>query len=164
MSTPYDPTSSGTGLPPGAVEPLDDLDLAFRLPDNISDPNLRKLYEILVVRMRREASHLTMSTVQQLLIERIAYNYILMRHKEAAATPEEGGFQHAGQQKEYNSFWLAMTQEFNKQLRGTDADQRASMMRVMAEIVGSILREIDDPVLQSRMRMKIADALANEGL
>lgn len=152
-----------TGDFPG-VEPLDSLDLAFHLPENIGDPNLRKLYEILIFRMRRESAHLPMNTVQQLLIERIAYNYIVMRHKEAAISPEDGGFQHATQQKEYNTFWLSMTQEFNKQLRATDADFRAQVMKAMAVVVADVLKEIEDPILQSRMRMRIADNLAREGL
>jgi hypothetical protein len=147
-----------------AIEPLDSLDLAFTLPDNITDENLRKLYEILVVRMRRESAHLPMNTVQQLLIERIAYNYIVMRYKEAAVSPENGGFQHATQQKEYNTFWLSMTQEFNKQLKTVDVDFRAQVMKAMAVAVADVLREIEDPILQSRLRMKIADSLEREGL
>ena len=58
------------------------LDGAFYLPEHIEDTNLRQLYEVLVSRMRREAATLPMNTVQQLLIERIAYNYIVMREKE----------------------------------------------------------------------------------
>lgn len=163
MTYPGNPLS-GAGASGVSLPPLDDLDLAFRLPDNITDPNLRRLYEILVARMRRESAHLPMNTVQQLLIERIAYNYIVMRSKEAAPSIEDGGFQHATQQKEYNTFWLSMTQEFNKQLKSTDADFRAQVMKTMAEVVADILREIDDPILQSKMRMRIADSLEREGL
>lgn len=148
----------------GALDPLDSLDLAFRLPDNIEDANLRQLYEILVVRMRRESAHLPMNTVQQLLIERIAYNYIVMRWKEMQPVGNDGGFQHATQQKEYNTFWLSMTQEFNKQLRATDADYRAQVLKAMASVVADVLKEIEDPMLQAKMRMRIADNLAREGL
>lgn len=142
----------------------DELDLAFKLPANVTDPDLRVLYEILVRRMRKEASHLPMNTVQLLLIERIAYNYIVMRSKEAANTVEEGAFSHATQQKEFNTFWLSMTQEFNKQMRATDAEFRAQVMKTMASAVVGVLREIDDPVLQAKLRIKIADAIESQGL
>jgi hypothetical protein len=158
------PTPAERAATAARIEALDSLDLAFTLPDNIADPNLRQLYEILVVRMRRESAHLPMNTVQQLLIERIAYNYIVMRSKEAARSPQQGGFQHATQQKEYNTFWLSMTQEFNKQLKTVDSDFRAQIMKAMAAAVADVLRDIDDPILQSRLRMRIADALEREGL
>lgn len=146
------------------LPPLDDLDLAFTLPENIRDANLRKLYEILVVRMRRESAHLPMNTVQQLLIERIAYNYIVMRYKESFDPGQDGAFQHATQQKEYNTFWLSMTQEFNKQMRSTDAEYRTQVFKAMAETVASILEEINDPAVRSRMKAKIADSLSKAGL
>lgn len=150
---------------PQPPEELDDsLDLAYTLPDNITDFRLRRLYKILIDRMRRESAHLPMNTVQQLLIERIAYNYIVMRFKEAANTIEEGAFAHATQQKEYNTFWLSMTQEFNKQIRSTDAETKSQLMRVMVEVVANVLREIDDPQLQSRLRLKIADGIHERGL
>lgn len=142
----------------------DELDLAFQLPANITDPDLRTLYLILIKRMKRESAHLPMNTVQILLIERIAYNYIVMRSKEAATTTEEGAFTHATQQKEFNTFWLQMTQEFNKQLRTTDAEFRAQVMKTMASAVVGVLREIDDPILQAKLRIRLADAIEKEGL
>jgi hypothetical protein len=37
-------------------------------------------------------------------------------------------------------------------------------MKAMAAAVADVLRDIDDPILQSRLRMRIADALEREGL
>lgn len=142
----------------------DELDIAFQLPTNITDPDLRALYDVLVRRMRKEVAHLPMQTVQLLLIERIAYNYIIMRHKEAAESVAEGAFTHATQQKEFNMFWLAMTQELNKQMRTTDAEFKAQVMKTMASAVVGVLRDIDDPVLQAKLRIKIADELERTGL
>ncbi len=149
---------------PDPDESEDEMDIAFELPANVTDVKLRKLFYVLVGRMRKEAAHIPMNTVQLLLIERIAYNYIIMRSKEAANTPQEGAFSHATQQKEYNTFWLSMTQEFNKQVRATDAETKAQMMRVMAGVVADVLREIEDPVLQSKLRIRISDGMQQQGL
>jgi hypothetical protein len=146
-----------------AIAPLDDLDIAFSLPDNIEDERMRRLYEILVARMRREASHLSANTVQQLLIERIAYNYIVLRVKEAAAGTANG-FAHATAQKEFNTFWLSMTQEFNKQLKGTDADFRSSFMVEIAKVVQSVIAEVPEGPLRARLRDKLAEAFDERGL
>jgi hypothetical protein len=145
------------------LPPLDDLDLAFTLPEHVTDPHMRQLYEVLVARMRREASHMTMSTVQQLLIERIAYNYIIMRVKEAAAGTQDG-FAHATAQKEFNTFWLSMTQEFNRQLKSTDTDFRASVLDQLKSIITAVISEVEDAPTQKRMRDRLADALEDAGL
>src|SRR5690349_10250926 len=109
---------------------LEDLDAAFELPDIVDDPKMRALYEVLVARMREEARHLPMNTVQQLLIERIATNYIVLRCKERG---ELGGFAHTSVQKDYNTFWLTMTAEFNRMLGKGDVgagDRKALLKEV----------------------------------
>src|SRR6185312_8009494 len=90
--------------------PQDDLAEAFRLPDDIlADEGLVTLHANLVLRLRREAAGMPMNTVQQLLLERIAYNYIVMKQKERT-----NGFTTPAQQKDFNTWWLSTTQEFNK--------------------------------------------------
>lgn len=143
---------------------LDDLDIAFELPSNVTDPKLRKLYEVLVVRMRRESAHLPMNTVQQLLIERIAFNYIVLRWKESKNPGEDGSFQSPTQQKDYNTFWLSMTQEFNKQMRSTDVEFRQQVFRTMSEVVAGVLKEIEDPTVRRKIQQRLADQLSREGL
>lgn len=145
------------------LAPLDDLDCAFTLPENITDEKWRHLYEVLVVRMRREAAHLTMTTVQQLLIERIAYNYIVLRDKEARSGTKEG-FAHATAQKEFNTFWLTMTQEFNRQMRSTDQDFRDSLKQVVGQALTAVLDEIDDTALRNRVKTRLADQLEKAGI
>lgn len=118
---------------------LDSLDAAFELPEVITDPRLRQLYEILIHRMRAEARSLPMSTVQELLIERIAFNYIVLRSKERG---ELGGFGSATVQKDYNTFWLSMTQEFNRMLGKVEplsgADRRALLKDVQKIIIDAV--------------------------
>lgn len=119
-----------------AADDYASLDVVFTLPDAIDDPRLREMYEIIVARLRREAEHAEMTTVQQLLIERIAYNYVVLRWHEANST-----FSHTTAQKEFNSFWLSMTQEFNKQLRSTDSEFRRALLAQVAEVIKDTLQQ-----------------------
>ncbi len=134
------------------------LDVVFTLPDAIDDPKLREMYEIIVARLRHEAQHCEMTTVQQLLIERIAYNYVVLRWHEMNNT-----FSHTTAQKEFNSFWLSMTQEFNKQLRATDADFRKALLAQVAEVIKTTLDEVA-PDTAALVLPRLASAFAELGI
>jgi hypothetical protein len=140
---------------------LDSLDGAYELPDVIDDPKLRALYEILVHRMRNEARHLPMNTVQQLLIERIAYNYIVMRAKENGAL---GGFTHSTVQKDFNTFWLSMTGEFNRMLGKEAGTDRKALLRDVQKIIIDTMSTITDPRLRGQVLEKLAVAFENAGI
>ncbi len=124
---------------------LDSLDVAFELSELIVDPKLRGLYEVLIARMRDEAKHLPMNTVQQLLIERIAYNYIVLRYKERG---ELGGFNNTNVQQDLNTFWLSMTQEFNRMLgkapEGMTNSERKTIMREIQQVIVETVSETVD--------------------
>ncbi len=138
---------------------LDDLDAAFELPEVVEDPRLRGLYEVLVHRMRTEAKDMPMNTVQQLLIERIAFNYIVLRSKERG---ELGGFATAAVQKDYNTFWLSMTAEFNKLLGKSEALNGAERKKLLQEIQKTILQTVNasvtDPQTRSALLVNMAAA------
>lgn len=138
---------------------LDDLDAAFEPPEEVTDTRLRALYEVLVQRMRNEARNLPMNTVQQLLIERIAYNYIVLRSKERG---ELGGFAHANVQKDFNAFWLSMTQEFNRMLGKTEnmngAERKAMLREIQQIIVDTVGASVNDPRTRSDILSNMAAA------
>ncbi len=138
---------------------LDDLDAAFELPDIVDDPKLRGLYEVLVHRMRTEAKHLPMNTIQQLLIERIAYNYIVLRSKERG---ELGGFNSASIQKDFNTFWLSMTQEFNRMLGKTEpmnsGEKKALLREIQQLIVSTVSQTVVDAKTRSDLLVNLATA------
>lgn len=142
---------------------LESLDAAFELPDVIEDEKLRALYEVLIHRMRNEARHLPMNTVQQLLIERIAYNYIVLRSKERG---ELGGFSHSGVQKDFNTFWLTMTAEFNrmlgKEIGGTD--RKALLKDIQKIIVDTVATGVQDPKVRGDLLEKLAAAFESAGI
>ncbi len=134
---------------------LEDLDAAFELPDIVEDPKLRGLYEVLVHRMREEAKHLSMNTIQQLLIERIAYNYIVLRSKERG---ELGGFNTASIQKDFNTFWLSMTQEFNRMLGKNEPMNSGEKKTLIKEIQQIIVQTVNASVPDAKTR---SDLLVN---
>lgn len=144
---------------------LEDLDAAFDLPDDaVPDPRLRGLYEVLVHRMREEAKHLPMNTVQQLLIERIAFNYVVLRSKERG---ELGGFAHSTVQKDYNTFWLSMTAEFNRLLgkvEGIGVADRKALLKDVQQIVVGTLSAISDAHLRNELMEKIAAGFEAKGI
>jgi hypothetical protein len=141
-------------------QPSDDfapLDGAFYLPDHIDNPPLRELYEVIVARMRNEAKDLPMNTVQQLLIERIAYNYVVMREKERGAL---GGFNTTAVQKDFNTFWLSMTQEFNRMLVKSEALTGHERKELLREIQQVIFRSVNEAVSDPRTRSNLLSSMA----
>lgn len=141
---------------------LDDLDAAFTLPEIVEDEKLRGLYEVLVHRMRAEAKDLPMNTVQQLLIERIAFNYIIMRSRENGAL---GGFTSANVQKEFNAFWLSMTQEFNRMLvkaESLSGNERKTLLREVQQLIlQTVNASVNDPKTRSDLLVNMAAAFEN---
>lgn len=141
-----------------------DLDAAFELPDIVEDTKLRSLYEVLVYRMRAEARHLPMNTVQQLLIERIAYNYIVLRAKERG---ELGGFAHSTVQKDFNTFWLSMTAEFNRMLGKSDpmsGSDRKALLKEMQQIIVRTVATVPDVKVRGELLEKMAAAFETAGI
>lgn len=145
-----------TASDPMDSAPPDDLAVAFALPEEIAqDSDLAALHSALVTRLRREAAGLPMNTTQQLLLERIAYNYIVMRFKERT-----GGFSTPAQQKDYNTFWLSMTQEFNKLLLANDDKLREALLMEINKIVLGGLEIIKDPEDRRSMRRYLQEQFA----
>lgn len=146
----------------GRPKDLDALDDAYELPDTFDDPKLRQLYEVLIARMRKEAEDLPMNTVQQLLIERIAFNYIVLRAREKG---DMGGFGTAAGQKEFNVFWLSMTQEFNRMLTKTETmsgtDRKQLLRAVQGLILNTVNASVNDPKTRSDLLSNMAAAFEN---
>lgn len=138
------------------AEPLDELAQAFSLPEYIAeDPTLAAVYEEIVRRLRREASGLPMKTAHMLLIERMASFYVQIRWKENHN--EFRGYQ----QKEYNTYWLSLTQEFNKVLQANDEKLREAMLLEVQTIVGEAISLISDPTDRQNVRRKLAEDFAS---
>jgi len=142
----------------------DALDGLFTLPDFITDTTLRTSYEIIVARMRREAGHITMNTIQQLLMERIAFNYIVLRYRESKPGDAEQGFAHAGVMKDFNTFWLTMTKEFNDLLAKFKPSEKEAVMGLVKAAVEEILATLDDTEVRNKLAERFVNTFKREGL
>lgn len=137
--------------------PLDALAPAFRLPPHIAAvEHYVDLHAEIVARLRREAAGLPMNTVQQLLLERIAANYVTIKWKEDRAE-----FVRANEQKDYNTFWLSMTIEFNKQLRENDDKLRQSMLAEVMKVTQEAMEIIEDKSVRQAVRRKLSEDFAH---
>jgi len=140
--------------------PPDDLARAFRLPEWVlEDPELESLHGAIVARLRTEARGMPMNTVQQLLLERIAYNYIVLKYKE-----ETNGFTSPTQQKDFNTWWLAMTQEFNKLLMANQDRMRDAMLAQVQDIVKGVISTVADVEERKRLRRELSEQFAQADL
>lgn len=139
---------------------------AYALPDFVPE-ELQVLHSELVSRLREEARHIPhMGTIAELLIERIAFNYILLRYKEGATDDNARvGFTHERNQKEFNTFWLTMTQEFNKLTRGTmeAAEMRDLVVNQVSDAMAAVLSEME-PGLAADLRTRLTQAFEAAGL
>lgn len=139
------------------IHPLPDN--VYNLPDSIDDPALVEMYNVIVHNLKEEASTLPMNTVQQLLLERIAYNYILLRWKE-----NRDGWTHERNQKEFHTFWLSMTAEFNRNLRAAKADElvmaiKDKMMIAVKNALETVPSDVRSPFMNA-----LADGFEEAGL
>jgi hypothetical protein len=161
---------SGNLPEPYAASNRDDLaslDVVFTLPVGIENPMLVQMYEVLVHRMRREAQHLPMSTVQQLLIERIAMAYVVLRAREIGAME---GFAHATEAKNANSFWLSMVEEFNQILRSKAPETQLAnesheaSLRLIRDVVVNVISSSVPVENRKSVMENLANAFADVGL
>lgn len=133
--------------------PVDGLEEAFRLPDNLED-EFGSLHQEILTRMRREAAGIAMNTVQQLLMERIATTYVQAKQREATGALTLKDI------KDQNASWLAMTQEFNKLLQASQDKLREALFAEIQKIIGDAMDEITDETSLRNFRRRLAGDFA----
>lgn len=135
--------------------PADGLEAAFTLPEYIAeDETLQGLYTEIVTRMRHEALGLPMNTGQNLLIERIASFYVQIRYR------ENNGLFTPTQQKDFNTYWLALHSEFNKQLNASADKMREAMLEDINQVVINAVDQIKDDETRRTVRRALAEGFA----
>jgi hypothetical protein len=141
---------------------LDSLDDAFILPPEItSDSRLHRLYEVIVSRMRRESDGVPMNTIQTLLMERIALNYIVMKAREQGLLNPLS----AAAQKDHQTWWLAMTAQFNKQLnKATEQEYKDKLFREVINVIVSVLSKVEDPALKLKLKKEMMAGFEAAGI
>lgn len=136
--------------------PLDRLESAFRLPSSVAeDETYAALYDEIVTRLRRETLGITVSTSTTLLIERIASIYVQIRYRE-----DESLFT-AAQQKDFNTYWLSLNSEFNKQLVASADKMREVMVEQINKVVVDAVDQIKDDETRRTVRRALAEGFAN---
>jgi hypothetical protein len=140
------------------------LDKAFTIPDWLDNAALREVYEVIVARMRTEAAHIPMNTVQQLLIERIAFNYIVMKFRESRPLGDEQGFQHAGVIKDWNTFWLASTREFADLLVKFRPSDKQAILNQVQSAISEVLGTMADTSLRNELLQRFVATFERAGL
>src|SRR5688572_8166031 len=96
------------------------LEEAFVMPPALLDghPDLIGLYEELVANLRAEAFGIPMTSMQVILIERIATKYVLIKYR------EREGWLGVNAEKDANSQWLDLVKEWNRLLAGGHEQMR----------------------------------------
>lgn len=148
----------------GLYSDLSSLDYAFELPECVTDQKLRLLYESVVHRMRTEAAHLPMNTVQQLIIERIAKSYIVLIQWENDGWVKNG-CQNIRQHQKYTECWIRLAAQFNVMLmRATPAAQRDAFLERIALVVAGVIQTLPDDNTKREILQKLMVAFKEEGL
>lgn len=144
---------------------FEDLDWAFTCPASVTDDDLRAGYEILTARFRAEGEHLPLNTAWQLLIERTVTAYIKVKQAERRQYGQPGGFQHAGQEKDFNVFLQAMLHEVNEVLRKhyPTADRDLTLQQVR-EVILAVMSGIPDTGVRDDLARRFAVAFEQNGL
>jgi uncharacterized protein YejL (UPF0352 family) len=142
-----------------------DLDWAFTCPASVTDDDLRAGYEILTARFRAEGEHLPLNTAWQLLIERTVNAYIKVKQAERKKYKEAGGFEHPGQEKDYNIYVQNMLHEINEVLRKhyPTADRDLTLQQVR-EVILDVMGGIPDAAVRDDLARRFAAAFEQSGL
>jgi len=142
-------------------------DSLYSLPEFVEEPELRELYEVIIARFRREILEgITLNTVQELLLERIAYNYVMLRWRERNMTASQARNASASTaDKNANNFWLSMTQEFNRLTQKEQANQefKNQLLVTISQALGQAFEGLHPDVARP-MQERIAQAFEEHGL
>lgn len=128
---------------------------AYTLPEWV-DTELQILHADLIARMRDDIQTMGgFGTVNEMLAERVVFNYIILKSKEVAAVGQPGGWTHERNQKEFNTFWLATVQELNRIATRPDASKIKDALN--EQIAGAIAEAVAD--VPSELRNQISERL-----
>lgn len=143
------------------LEPAQEgLEWAFHLPADAPE-QYHALHREIVARLKSEAAGFPMNTIQTLLLERIAYTYTVIRMKEDGVTQR---FIRANEAKDYNSFWMSMTQEFNKLLASGQDKLREVLLLQVKGVVDDAVNSVEDATTRKKLRLALSEGFAKINL
>lgn len=139
--------STMTELDPDLPADGDALEAAFELPEDLPK-KYHDLHTEILTRLRNEARTVSMNMVQTLIMERIAYFFVIMKFKES--TSEIG----LKEQKETLEFWLKTSVEFNRMLQASEAKSRTTYLVEIQNILRHSLKKVSDPETRRALAME----------
>lgn len=142
------------------LSPQQGVDWAFHLPAETPDEYLA-LHADIVARLRNEAAGFPMNTIQTLLLERIAYTYVVIRMKEDGVLAR---FARANEAKDYNTFWMDMTKEFNKLLASGQDKLRETLLLRVKDVVDEAIKVVTDDHSRRELRRALSEGFASINL
>lgn len=122
----------------------------FSLPEEMQeDERWKKLYVLMVKTLQEEAAGVQMSTVQNLLIERIATLYVTIRYR------EEKGTHMPREMKELSDLWLNMSKQFTQVLKENRENIARHRETQLYQLVMTAVGEIPDHDTRYTLRDKL---------
>lgn len=139
---------------------LQGIDWAFHMPAETTEEYL-DLHRDIIARLRNEAAGFPMNTIQTLLLERIAYTYVVIRMKEDGVLTR---FSRANEAKDYNTFWMDMTKEFNKLLASGQDKLRETLLLRVKDVVDDAIKVVTDEDNRRELRRALSEGFASINL
>lgn len=102
--------------------------------------------------MRRDAEGLPMTSSQEMLMERIATFYAILRKRESDVEERMS----ASEMRQSYQLWQSMTAEFNKQITIGEDKRRETMLKKILNIIENTVRSIEDPRVREDTRKRFA--------
>ncbi len=137
-------------------------DEIFRVPRHLAEaePRYAAMHEEMVRRLRQEAYGLNMSTVQNLLIARIASEYVLMTYNDDL---DRWRYLGTNAEKDARANWRSLVVEFNRMLTAGEDKRRDALMAAMQEILVDGLALIEDRDVRAELRTFYLDKFTTIG-
>lgn len=135
-------------------------DMLFSLPRHImADERYRALYEEISLRLRTEAMGIPMTTMQTILIERLATKYVIIRYKE-----ENGWGEGINTEKDANAQWSDLMKEWNRLLAAGHEQLRDALLAKMEEIAKGAVDLFDEREPRQNLRRYFNEQFSALGL
>lgn len=125
-----------------------------------ADPQWAEARNRILASLRKDAEGLPMTTSQDLLMERMATTYALMRKREA----DPNVTMNVSDIRANNQQWLAMTSEFNKQITVGEDKRRSTMIENILQVINNVLTMMEDDSEREKARKRLAEGFKNAGL
>lgn len=135
------------------------LDAAFNLPENVrvEFPDLGTLYDDLIDNLRSEAFGIPMTSMQVILIERIATKYILIKYRERV------GWLGTNAEKDANAQWMDAVKEWNRLLAQGHEQMRERLLEQVEKIASDGVKLIEDTETRQKVRSHFEENFAAMG-